>query len=78
MMIWNKITVSDPDRPVQVPFFGRSRALTAASSDPVSSRVIQMMKGYIEVPFPAHNDHFGDMAVYVKRQDTMDEEPAAV
>jgi hypothetical protein len=78
MMIWNKVAVSDPDRRVQVPVLGRSRALTAASSDPVSSRVIQMMKEYIEVPFPAQNDHFGDIAIYVRRQDTMEEGPTAV
>ncbi|KAK4153599.1 hypothetical protein C8A00DRAFT_15200 [Chaetomidium leptoderma] len=37
------------------------------SADPVSPRVKQMLEEYIELPFPAEPEYFGDLAIYVRK-----------
>ncbi|ROW08465.1 hypothetical protein VMCG_03213 [Cytospora schulzeri] len=51
IMIWNK--VSSIDRNVL--------------TDPVSPRVDQMLEDYIELPFPAENESFGNLAMYIRK-----------
>ncbi|KAK4033690.1 hypothetical protein C8A01DRAFT_19398 [Parachaetomium inaequale] len=51
IMVWDKVTISDPN----------------TSTDPVSPRVIQMMKEYTELPFPPEDEYFGDLAIYIRK-----------
>ncbi|KAK4151846.1 hypothetical protein C8A00DRAFT_16789, partial [Chaetomidium leptoderma] len=58
IMIWDKVTVLDRDIAWHVYF---------SLTDPVSSRVEQMMEEYIELPFPAEDKYFDDVVMYVRK-----------
>lgn len=48
-------------------FINRSINLTAVRTDPVSPRVEQMIEEYIELPLPAEDELFGNIAVYIRK-----------
>jgi hypothetical protein len=73
VIIWDKIAVSDQKVFWYVYLLGRYVSVlptlnpTETSTDPVSPRVIQMMEEYVELPFPAEDEYFGDLAIYIRK-----------